>query len=73
MGEAVAEVAVEFVLPVTVGITTAALFTDVGAGFESGFDSAGFKKNSVSLPSMRLMNTRNDLLSGPTAIRSGVP
>src|SRR5579872_2675261 len=32
-----------------------------------------FRKNSASLPSMRLMNTRKDLPSGPTATSSGVP
>src|SRR5882757_4605891 len=44
--------------------------------FASGLASpsaSSFKKNSASFPSIRLMNTRNDLPSGPTATSSGVP
>src|ERR1700692_4916865 len=44
----------------------------LGAALVSPSDSP-FRKNSASLPSMRLMKTRRDLPAGPTATSSGTP
>src|SRR5579872_1143538 len=51
------------------------LESEAGTTDAFGADSVGsfFRKNSVSLPSMRLTKTLNDFPSGPTAIRRGVP
>src|SRR5438270_195852 len=62
----------------------AGLVADGGSFFDAAggsvFATAGasasgspLRKNSASLPSIRLTKTRNDLLSGPTATSSGVP
>jgi len=54
---------------------TAAAFVAAGVStFEAtaGCGSSAFRKNSASLPSIRLTNTRNDFPSGPTATSKGI-
>src|SRR5579864_7584814 len=51
----------------------AAEFVPIGAALLGSTSVSPFRKNSASLPPMRLLKTRKDLPSGPTATSTGTP